>query len=208
MGYIMSNDKINEKLLQFNEFFSIKHTFNINVKLLNNDEIISHKNFIENIPTAFKLANDMAVLDEAALAPLGAISGIAGQLAQFLHHQNKKIDLLINHILSEQDNATLRHKGITFGGGGIEFCYPSPFTLNDLLEIKIFLSDQNCAVFCYAAVIEIKKNDDVYNHKVVFHHIREEDREKLVRSSLHLQSKQLQQLAKERNQELSDPTSN
>jgi len=36
---------------------------------------------------------------------------------------------------------------------------------------------------------------------VIFHFIREDDREVLVRTSLHEQSKQLQTLAKQRNQE-------
>jgi hypothetical protein len=35
-----------------------------------------------------------------------------------------------------------------------------------------------------------KECENTFTHKVVFHHIREEDREILVRSSLHLQSKQ------------------
>ena len=37
-------------------------------------------------------------------------------------------------------------------------------------------------------------------HKVIFHHIREEDQEALVRNSLHQQSKQLQILAQQRSE--------
>ena len=38
------------------------------------------------------------------------------------------------------------------------------------------------------------------HHKVIFHFIREEDQETLVRHSLHQQSKQLQELAQKRKQ--------
>ena len=69
-----------------------------------------------------------------------------------------------------------------------------------MLEMKIFLLQENCAVFCYGEVIAIEQLDNTYHHKVIFHHIRDEDRETLVRTSLHEQSKQLQVLAQQRSQ--------
>ena len=210
----MSDEQIDLKLKQFDEFFSITHQFSINATPLINGHNISYNDFINDMPTPFKLANDIEILDQAALAPLGAISGIAGQLVQYLNHQAKKIDLLVNHILSEQDDKEYRFQGTNFGGGGIEFASHTSLRLNDVIELKIFLIDENCAIYCHAEVISIEerilvaakgKNDShsekEYHHKVIFHHIREDDRERLVRSSLHLQSKQLQQLAKERNQQ-------
>ena len=71
--------------------------------------------------------------------------------------------------------------------------------------------ENNCAVYCYGEVIEVtevisKKNQETeakkeYQHKVIFHFIREDDREVLVRTSLHEQSKQLQKLSQKRNQQ-------
>ncbi len=206
----MSNEQIDLKLKQFDEFFSITHHFNINAKPLVNGHNISYNDFVNDMPTPFKLANDIDTLDQAALAPLGAISGIAGQLVQYLNHQAKKIDLLVNHILSEQDEKEHRYQGTNFGGGGIEFISDNSLCLNDVIELKIFLTHANCAIYCHSEVISIEEkllegdtanNEKQYHHKVIFRHIREDDRERLVRSSLHLQSKQLQQLAKERNKQ-------
>lgn len=197
----MANEQNNFKLNQFNEFFSIKHPFNINAVLLNKNDNTSYTEFLNSMPVAFKLANDINTLDQAALAPLGAISGIAGQLVQYLNHQAQKIDLLVNHILTEQDNLQHRYQGTLFGGGGIEFIHNTSFELNKIIELKIFLAHENCAIYSHAEIINIENNENRYHHKAIFRHIRDDDRERLVRSSLHLQSKQLQQLAKERNKQ-------
>ncbi|HBY86054.1 MAG TPA: PilZ domain-containing protein, partial [Colwellia sp.] len=109
--------------------------------------------------------------------------------------------LLIGYILSQQDEVQHRYQGIKFGGGGIKFMTPKAFTIGQLLELKIFLLESHCAIYCYGEVIEVESESEQFTHKVIFHFIREEDRETLVRSSLHEQSKQLQKLAKLRNQE-------
>lgn len=200
----MANETNDEKNSQFNEFFSIKSAFNVNTASLKNQQL-TYDDFISLMPAPFKLANDLVTLDQEALAPLQAVSGIAGQLVKYLNHQAQKIDLLVNYIISEQDNTDHRAKGLSFGGGGIEFIDDSLFNLNDIIELKVFLSHENCAIYCHGEIIHIEENNgkeandsQYFNYKVVFHHIREEDREILVRSSLHLQTKQLQQLAKER----------
>jgi len=197
----MSHTSNDVKLDQFNEFFSIEHPFHINIVQLNNHSNITYTEFITHMPTPFKLANDINTLDQAALAPLGTLSGVAAQLVQYLNHQTQKIDLLVNHILSEQDNEQDRYQGIAFGGGGIEFVHDTAFTLNEIIELKIFLTHENCAIYSHAEIINIENINNCFRHKVIFRHIREDDREKLVRSSLHIQSRQLQELAKERNKQ-------
>jgi hypothetical protein len=73
-----------------------------------------------------------------------------------------------------------------------------------MLELKVFLENNSNAVYCMGEVIDTNSNDDssieskVYQVKVVFHYIKEDDREILVRASLHEQSKQLQALTKNR----------
>ncbi|WP_206484544.1 PilZ domain-containing protein [Thalassotalea sp. G2M2-11] len=187
-----------EKLKQFDEFFTIKHQFNINVKVINTSEITDYQHFLAAIPAPFKLVNDMTSIDQAALKPLQAVSGVAGQLVDYLHHQAQKIDLLLGYILSQQDEQALRFQGQQFGGAGIIFHADSAFKLNDFVELKVFLPTENAAIYSYAEIIDVEKIQEKYQHKLLFHFIRDEDRELLVRASLHIQSKQLQQLAKER----------
>ena len=195
----MNNETIEQKLTQYNEFFSIEHDFSVNVLPLEPTKVTNFDQFLADMPTPFKMASDMKSIDQSALRPLQALSGVAGQLVDFLNHQSEKIDLLIGYILSQQDDEEHRYQGIKFGGGGLMFSASTAFKLAQLLEIKVFLLNRNCAVYCYGEVIEIQQDKESYLHKVIFHFIREDDREILVRNSLHEQSKQLQRLAQQRN---------
>ena len=197
----MINETTEQKLVKYNEFFSIEHEFSINILPVDAHKNTSYEQFIAQMPTPFKMASDMSCIDQAALRPLQALSGVASQLVEFLNHQSTKIDLLIGYILSQQDDERHRYQGLKFGGGGLLFTASKAFEPSQLLEMKVFLTNENYAVYCYGEVIEVEQNQDAYLHKVVFHFIREEDREVLVRTSLHEQSKQLQLLAKQRNQE-------
>lgn len=197
----MNNETIEEKLAKYHEFFSIDHNFSINILPLESTQVTSFEQFSANMPTPFKMASDMKSIDQSALRPLQALSGVTGQLVEFLNHQSAKIDLLIGYILSQQDDKEHRYQGIKFGGGGLLFTANKAFKLAQLLEMKVFLLNQNCAVYCYGEVIEVQQDQESYLHKVIFHFIREDDREILVRNSLHEQSKQLQVLAQQRNQE-------
>ena len=197
----MSPLTLDQKLAQYDEFFAIEHEFSVNIMAIDNVENIDFDSFISNMPMPFKLATDMNTVDQSALRSLQGLGNSASQLVSFLNQQSKKIDLLIGYILSQQDEVQHRYQGIKFGGGGIKFMTPNAFTIGQLLELKIFLLESHCAIYCYGEVIEVESESEQFTHKVIFHFIREEDRETLVRSSLHEQSKQLQKLAKLRNQE-------
>lgn len=193
---------LEQKLAQYDEFFSITHQFPVNIKALENYSELSFDNFISTIPMPFKLATDMSAIDQSALRSLQNLGNSAAQLVNFLNQQSQKIDLLIGYILSQQDEEQHRYQGVMFGGGGIKLTTAKTFEVGQLLELKIFLLENNCAIYCYGEVIEVAVNENgVTEHKVTFHYIREEDREMLVRASLHEQSKQLQKLAESRKQE-------
>ena len=197
----MTSLSLEQKLSQYHEFFSIEHDFSINIMPISTTEAFDFEQFITKIPMPFKLATDMSTIDKSALRSLQNLGNSASQLVNFLNQQSQKIDLLIGYILSQQDELQHRYEGLSFGGGGVKFITEEAFMLGQLLELKIFLLDNNCAIYCYGEVIAIEPTDKKFTHKVTFHFIREEDREILVRASLHEQSKQLQKLAKLRNTE-------
>jgi len=197
----MSSLSLDKKLALYHEFFAIELDFSVNIIAIDDSQGLSFEQFTTNMPMPFKLATDMSAIDQSALRSLQNLGGSASQLVSFLNQQSQKIDLLIGYILSQQDEVQHRYQGIKFGGGGIKFIGEKPFNVGQLLELKIFLIESHCAIYCYGEVIEVESTNEEFTHKVTFHFIREEDRETLVRSSLHEQSKQLQMLAKIRNQE-------
>lgn len=197
----MTTTDIKTKLAQFDEFFSIDYTFNINVNVITQDTPPNFEQFVANMPAPFKIASEVNTLDQNALRPLQAVAGVAGQLMEYLNHQAKKMDLLVGYILSQQDVENNRFQAVKFGGGGIVFNSNSAsFDTGNFIEMKLFFSDENTAMYCIGEIVNSEFVTNDHQHTVVFHHIREEDREALVRHSLHQQSKQLQALAQQRNQ--------
>lgn len=195
------SEQNNNKSAQFDEFFSIKYPFNINVTVLDIDTAPSYQAFMNNMPMPFKMASEIITLDQAALRPLQTLGSVAGQLVDYLHHQAQKIDLLVSYILTQQDSEQHRYQGTDFGGGGIIFSSKDSFSVGQFIELKIFLLDDNCAIYCCGEIIAATKNENQQtSYKIIYQHIREEDRENLVRCSLHQQSKQLQLLAQQRNE--------
>ena len=200
----MSATDCETKLQQFNEFFSIENDFTVNLMPVDAGKTPSYHDFMEKIPLPFKISSDITTIDQAALRPIQGLSGVAGHLVEFLNHQAQKIDLLVGYILSQHDEEVFRYTGVKFGGGGIVFSSAQHFDIKQLLEMKLFFLKNNCAVFCLGEIIDTEQHDGLNHYKVIFHYIREEDREVLVRTSLHEQAKQLQLLAQQRNQQSSD----
>lgn len=200
----MSMDNLEKKLALYQEFFTIEHDFSVNIVPIENQNNLTFEQFNASMPMPFKLATEVNAIDQAALQSFKNTNSSGSLFVNLFNQQSQKIDLLIGYILSQQDEVQHRFQGTCFGGGGIKFTSDKDFGLGQILELKIFLLENNCAVFCYGEIIEkntITDNAQALNeYKVTFHFIREEDRETLVRASLHEQAKQLQKLAKQRNQ--------
>jgi hypothetical protein len=196
----MSSLSLEEKLTQYQEFFAIEYQFSVNIKVIESDKGEKFDLFLQDMPAPFKLATDMGDIDQTALRSIQNLGTSAAQLVSFLNQQSQKIDLLIGYILSQQDAEKFRYKGSKFGGGGINFIAKNAFNVGQLVELKIFLPSSHCAIYSYGEIIEITDHDHQFTHKVIFHFIREKDRELLVRNSLQEQAKQLQKLAKLRNE--------
>jgi hypothetical protein len=196
----MSSLSLEEKLTQYQEFFAIEYQFSVNIKVIESDKGEKFDLFLQDMPAPFKLATDMGDIDQTALRSIQNLGASAAQLVSFLNQQSQKIDLLIGYILSQQDAEKFRYKGSKFGGGGINFIAKNAFNVGQLVELKIFLPTSHCAIYSYGEIIEIADHDHQFTHKVIFHFIREKDRELLVRNSLQEQAKQLQKLAKLRNE--------
>ncbi|WP_448549137.1 PilZ domain-containing protein [Thalassotalea fusca] len=203
----VTSDK--SKLEQFQEFFSIEHQFSINIKPLAQAHV-SYQEFLRRIPLPFKMSTDINTLDQSALRPLQTLGSVAGQLVEYLNHQSQKIDLLVGYIINQQDEQDFRFLGTKFGGSGIEFediAVAPSFTLGEHVELKLFFPLENSAIYCHGEIIEIvaPEADDTPNrYRAIFTHIREEDREIIVRASLHQQSRQLQEKAQQRTQAINN----
>lgn len=199
---VMSQLSQSEKLAQFEEFFSIAHSFNVNVNPLVSP--VSEETFESLIPVPFLLSSDNASIDQSALRSIQSMRGVSNQLTDYLQHQSRKIDLLVGYILQQHDDIDARAKGVLFGGSGIKFTSESSFELGQLIELKIFLDVENVAIYSHAEIIDAEQSETGTIYTVIFQQIREVDQDILVRASLHIQAKELQSLAKQRRQSPQD----
>lgn len=109
----MNTMSIEEKKAQFDEYFSIVHSINVNMRPLDVDEAVPDEEHIEDaMPYAFRIASEMAAIEAQALRPLRNLGDHAETLAEFLNLQSRKIDLMMSFVLHQQDDPGLRHKSV------------------------------------------------------------------------------------------------
>jgi hypothetical protein len=183
-----------------NEYFLVNYPLAINVEKLKEGESIPElQEFEQQIPAPFRMASDLAAIDSQALQPLKLNNETTQALWGFLQAQNQKINTLLSYVLSQQDDPRFHYQTTAFSAGRCLFkCNKGAFSPQQNVLLKIFIPEESAAVFCYATVTDIN-NDSV---ELTYQQIREEDRELLIRSALHIQSKQLKLRAAQRAQSL------
>jgi len=190
---------LEEKQAQFDEFFMISHNLNANITPMNDNDVLPPVSELEQaMPYAFRIASEMASIEAQALRPLRSLGEHANELANYLNHQSRKIDLMMSFILQQQDEPDRRFTTLKFGGGGVVILSPREMVVGEHAEIKLFLTEEAAAIFCFGEVIACQHESDGYHIAFIFNRIREQDQELLVRASLHLQTQQLRKRAQER----------
>lgn len=180
---------VEDKLAQFHEFFTIKHSLSVNMKPLGCEFVVpDDSDLAESMPYAFKIAAQMSEIETKALRPLRNLGEHAQELVDFLNHQSKKIDLMMSFILQQQDEDEFRFTTIEFGAGGLTLLSNEAVNVGEIAELKVFLAEEAAGIFCYGEVIKCKPLQSGYAVSLIYVRIREQDQELLVRASLHLQT--------------------
>lgn len=181
-----------EDLQAFEEYFQLEHAVPMNIQLGGIiDDMPSQLEFEDSIPMAYKVASEMQGLEQNMLRPLRKLGDVIEPLADYLRAQSRKIDLMMSYVLQSQDEDDMKLHTSTFGGGGFTFESDLSFDINSYLICKLFFNEDASAIYCYAKVAQIDISEDTNKYSMVFSRIRDDDREIVVRASLHLQSKQL-----------------
>ena len=188
----MNDLSLEQKQQQFHEFFMIKHPLLVNMQIMPEDFVLPNgSQFIQDMPYAFRIAAEVSQVDANSFRPLRKLGEHAAELMDFLNRQSKKIDLIMSIVLQQQDQPENRYQAVEFGGGGVVLDCPTPITVGSQLELKLFLTEEASAVYCFGEVIACQAADDRYHVSSIFTRIREEDQEQLVRATLHIQTQQL-----------------
>jgi hypothetical protein len=184
---------------QYHDYFAIEQAVVANIKPLP-QSLPGEDEFLLMIPEPFLMASEQAVLDRSALKSLVKLGDLAEELAAYLRAQAKKLDMMMRYLLIQQDDPTYRQHTYSFGGSALNFISNTEMTAGQTLEVKLFLNGSDGAVYFLATVLESEPHADssTFMVRAAVSRIRDEDRETLVRASLHEQSRQLKRKAQQR----------
>lgn len=190
---------------QYHDYFIIEHAIRINVSSFAGPTEPDEATFETMIPEPFRMAGELATLDKSALKSLNKLGELAEELANYLRIQAKKIDSMMRYVLLQQDDPHCRF--VTQAYGGSALCYQAATARQpgDLIEVKLFLAENDGAVYCLARVLSADPIADGFLIKATYSCIREQDRELIVRASLHQQSRLLKRKAELRAQQQEQP---
>ncbi|MCC5856241.1 MAG: PilZ domain-containing protein [Idiomarina sp.] len=187
-------------LERYQEYYAIQEPVPLSVIPMPADFTLPEwDDFEQEIPEVFRLANDIRTVDLNTSRALRGLGDFAEILNDILHQQNTKLNLLLGYILSREDDAEHRYTTLEYGGGGVRFIdEDSALELGTNVQVKLFLRDIAAAVYAYADVAAIETTDEGTLITAAFTRIRDDDREIIVRASLHAQSRLLKKRAEER----------
>lgn len=175
-------------------YFSVNYQANINIKLLPPGQTAPNQaDFQQEIPQPFLISAEVSHIDAASLRSLRKIADASDELADYLTNQSRKIDVILSYVLQLQDDPTERYQTETISASGLSFVSDQPLEVGQVARIKLFLPEEAVAIFAYAEVTEVAQHEQGHLINLSYCQLREDDQEHLIRATLHIQTKQLQQ---------------
>ncbi|MEZ6932506.1 PilZ domain-containing protein [Aeromonas sp. S16(2024)] len=186
------------------QFFSVTHATPVNVIPMPADFHLPTLEALDaELPEPFRIASAITSIDLVSSRLLRNQNESMHDLVEIINQQSRKIDMIMGFVLAAQDHPEHRFHTLRFGAGQLTYLHPhqghgEPPHLHQLVRLKIFLREEASAVYCYGEVKQREPGEHGTHVVLDYVRIREDDRELLVRASLHVQSKQLKQRAQER----------
>jgi hypothetical protein len=189
---------------EFADYFQIEHQTTVNLVPFF-DPLPDQDGFLRLIPDAFKMTSELSQLNNSSIRTFNAIKDLSSDLALYLQQQARKLDALTHYVLRSQDDPKQRFHTFSYGGSGVQVWMEQQVGAGQLYEVKLFLDNNDGALFCLGQVLEVIEQQSSeeeprpkYLVKILFRRIRDEDRDMVVRASLHEQSRQLKRKAEQR----------
>ncbi|MCE9678389.1 hypothetical protein LZP69_04145 [Shewanella sp. AS1] len=188
-----------------NSYFSVKHSFSAYLVPWQEGQALPSDNELKALlPTGLKLISEVKAMEASCLLQLRNLDDEGRTVVDYLKLQSKKIDLVLQYVLEQQSHEGEKCEGESFGGSGVRLICPSPLQVGRhyrlTLHIKEALISLLCIAQCVAASpIDAQTGASGYLCALEFSQILDEDVEQLVKASLNIQQKQLQERKKAKN---------
>lgn len=190
---------------EFADYFQIEHQTTVNLVPFSGP-LPDQDGFLRLIPDAFKMTSELSQLNNSSIRTFNAVKDLSADLAHYLQQQARKLDALTHYVLRSQDDPKQRFHTFSYGGSGIQVWMDGAVVQGQVYEVKLFLDNNDGALYCLGQVLEVIEQQRSepqrgYLVKILFRRIRDEDRDMVVRASLHEQSRQLKRKAEQRQQQ-------
>jgi hypothetical protein len=186
--------------LERRRYYRIDDNVILNYRVIPPDQVeqtLAH--FQEGIPERFDLTSAYATNDAAMAEALSRIRAEQPMVAFYLEALDRKLNLLARLAVSGGDDLSAQPtRRVNLSGGGITFGAEQEIPCGTILEMKLVIFPTYTGILAYGPVVHCHKETDTdarfpWQVAASFSHIRDADRDLLVRHTLHCQAAWLRQ---------------
>jgi hypothetical protein len=155
----------------------------------------------------FTAASSLASISQRMAGVLHKISVESPEIAQYLKALDQKIDLLGRAMLSNDPSLQEQQaQAVNLSASGMAFNSAQPEKVGTVLELRLILLPSLMGLLIYGEVMGCEKLKDPeqgfsHNIRVDFSHMRDSDRDVLIRHVIQRQTRMLRQRREEREAE-------
>lgn len=175
-------------------FFRVDDSVSLSYHVISRDELDNRKSLIEMEHEGnFTVMSSIASINQNMAGIMHRIEGGDPDIAAYLKAINSKIDILGRALLSNgSELATQPAQPVNISASGLAFYSSDPVEKGSLLELKLLLMSSFTGIITFGEVVGCDAVDDAdgYSHfiRLSFMHMREQDRDLLIRHVIKRQS--------------------
>lgn len=181
------------------QFFRIDDTVRIQIQPLSNEQLAGAVSNLERgFDGNFTVMSSLAALTTQMAASMRRIESKDRDVAAYLKALDQKIEILGRAFLAQESELmSSEDQSVNLSAGGVSIRANEPTTVGQALEIRMLLYPSFTGLLSFGEVVgcdEMKPEDNDgyrYQIRVSFVHMREQDREILIRHVLRRQSESL-----------------
>ncbi|WP_394202226.1 hypothetical protein [Shewanella waksmanii] len=183
-----------------NAYFNVDHTFNAYLEAWPEDQpLATESELMAMLPVGLQLISQVKSLEASCMVQLRNLDDEAKSVVDYMKLQSKKIDLVLQYVIEQQQQQGTRYQGVSFGGSGFRLICDQPLNKQHY-KVSLHIRNELISILCFAQVdTVISLEDGRYQIDLSYSQIIDSDVEQLVKASLSVQQKQLRQ-RKQRNQ--------
>lgn len=194
----MTNDHRLDPTSERRDFFRIEDRIPLSFQVLSSTSL-AHKleRYEKGLENEFTITSNLAVISQEMSGALRKIESESPDIARYLKSLDQKIDLLGRAmLLMTKEFSDQSANAVNLSGSGMAFNTPEAVEEGEFVEIKMLLpSFTGLIVYAQVVACELltaaEQGGKLHQIRVNFHHLRERDRDVLIRHVLQRQSEQL-----------------